>query len=282
MPRIEDISYSRQATVAAIRDYYRFLVSMYLNPTDVQEPPEGGWPSIPLNGWKNFDKTDEVIGLLRELPYLRDRSAPFGLHGAAFTVFADWQWTPENIDGQVLKEWSEPDSDEATIPAHIVGLTVPNDRNLSPAFLLDTELGVIYSYECHGKIKSLEFSEIEGDSYDWGDDGLIPEDQVDWRANSGVWAIEMFFEMLKDHFQKLNFVPTSPHEVGDMWAGREDYGRETLRKAQMVYRKHGWPDVTRFNKQECAAEVETLVNEREAEYQIVLNVLMQSLAEQVA
>jgi hypothetical protein len=282
MPRIEDISYSRKATVAAIRDYYRFLVSMYLNLTDVQEPPSGGWPSIPLNGWKNFDKTDEVIGLLRELPYLRDRSAPFGLHGAAFTVFADWQWTPENIDGQVLKEWSEPDPDKATIPAHIVGLTVPNDRKLSPAFLLDTELGVIYWYECHGEIKSLEFSEIEGDSYDWGDDGLIPEDQLDWRANSGVWAIEMFFEMLKDHFQKLNFVPTSPHEVGDMWAGREDYGRETLRKVQMIYRKHGWPDVARFNKQECAAEVETLVNEREAEYQIVLNELMKSLAGQVA
>jgi hypothetical protein len=46
----------------------------------------------------------------------------------------------------------------------------------------------------------------------------------------------MFFEMLKDHFGKLNFVPTSPHEIGDMWAGQEDYGRETLRKAQMVYR----------------------------------------------
>jgi hypothetical protein len=169
---------------------------------------------------------------------------------------------PEDIDGQDLKEWTEPDPDEATIPAHIVGLTNPNDRKLSSAFLLDTELGVIYWFECHGEVKSLEFSEVEGDSYDWVDDGLIPEDQVEWRANSGVWAIEMFFEMLKDHFRKLNFVPTSPYEVKDMWAGQEGFGRETLRKVQTVYRKHGWPDVARFNKHECAAEVKQLVDER--------------------
>jgi hypothetical protein len=261
MPRIEDISYSREATVAAIRNYYHFLVSMYLDPSDVQEPPESGWPSIPLNGWRNFDKTDEVIALLRELPYLRETSAPFGLHGAAFTVFGDWHTASEDIDGQLLKEWSEPDPDEAAIPAHIVGLTVPNDRQLAPAFLLDTELGVIYWFECHGDIRSSEVSEIQGDAYEW-EDGLIPEDQIEWRGNSKIWAIESFFEMLKDHFRKLNFVPTSPHEVGDVWAAQDGYGKETLRKVQTIYRRHGWPDVERFNKQECAAEVKTLVDER--------------------
>jgi hypothetical protein len=91
---------------------------------------------------------------------------------------------------------------------------------------------------------------------------LIPEDQIEWRGNSKIWAIESFFEMLKDHFRKLNFVPTSSHEVGDVWAAQDGYGKETLRKVQTIYRKHGWPDVERFNKQECAAEVKTLVDER--------------------
>lgn len=71
MLSVRDISYSCEATVAAIRDYYRSLVSMYLDETNVLEPPEGGWPSIPPNGWGNFGKTDEAIALLRELPYLR-------------------------------------------------------------------------------------------------------------------------------------------------------------------------------------------------------------------
>jgi hypothetical protein len=220
-----------------------------------------------------------VIALRRELPYLSETSATFGLHGSPFTVFSDWHTAPEDIDGQILKEGTEPWPDETMMPAHIVGLTVPNDRQLAPAFLLDTQLGVIYWSECHGEIRETEFSEIEGDAYDW-EDGFIPEDQVEWRGNSRVWAIQMFFEILKDHFRRLNFVPTSPHKVDDIWVGSEGFGREILRKIQMVYRKHGWQDVARFNKQECAAEVETLVNERAAEEDILRAELIRRLAEE--
>lgn len=260
MPTVSDISYSREATVTAIRDYYRFLVSMYLDESNVLEPPVGGWPSIPSNGWRNFDKTDEVIALLRELPYLRQGSDPYEINGAPYTVFADWQFTDEDIDGQDLKEWSEPDPDEAEIPAHIVGLTVPSEK--SPAMLLDTELGVIYWYECPGDVKGGEYQEVEDDPYDWVDDDLIPENQVEWRAGSGIWPIEAFFKMLKANFQKLNFVPIGPREVQDVWVARDDYAKETQVAVQNIYRKHGWPNVTRFNKQACSAEVKTLLEER--------------------
>lgn len=188
MPSVSDISYSRERTIAAIRDYYRFLVSMYLDEADMLEPPEGGWPFIPPNGWTNFDKTDEdeVIALLRELPYLR---AGAETNGVPYTVFADWQCTAEEIDGQDLKEWSEPDPDEAEISAHVVVPTVLSE--ISSAILLDTELGVIYWYECRGDVKGGEFQEIEGGLYDWVDDDLMPEDQVEWRAGSGMWPIEL-------------------------------------------------------------------------------------------
>jgi hypothetical protein len=259
MPSVSDISYSRDATVAAIRDYYRFLVSMYLDESNLLEPPEGGWPSIPPSGWNNFDKTEEVIALLRHLPYLRQGFDPFLINGAPYTVFADWQFTDENIDGQDLKEWSEPDPDEAGIPAHIVGLTVPSET--SPAILLDTELGVIYWYQCPGDVKGGEFQEIEDDPYDWVDDELISEDQVEWRAGSGIWPIATFFEMLKANFKKLNFVPIGPREVQDVWVARDDYAKETQVAVQNIYRKHGWPNA-RFNKQACSAEVKTLLNER--------------------
>lgn len=260
MPSVSDINYSRERTVAAIRDYYRFLVSMYLDECNVLEPPEGGWPSIPPQGWRNFDKTDEVISLLRELPYLRRYHDPFKVHGAPYTAFADWQDMDGDIDGQDLKDWSEPDPDEATIPAHIVGLTVPSERSF--AMLLDTELGVIYWYECPGEFKRCDFPEVEGDPYDWVDDDLIPEDQVEWRAGSGIWPIETFFKMLKDHFLKLNFVPIGPREVKDVWVSQIDHAKETQIAVQNIYRKHGWPDMARFNKQACSAEVKTLLEER--------------------
>jgi hypothetical protein len=83
MPGIEGMSYSRNATVAAFR-YYSFLLSMYLDPSAVEEPPEGGWPAIPRNGWPGFDKTDEVVALLRELPYLKG----WDVHAAPYTVIA--------------------------------------------------------------------------------------------------------------------------------------------------------------------------------------------------
>jgi hypothetical protein len=86
MPSINDISYSRSATVTAIQEYYRFLATMYLDHSDVLEPPAGGWPSIPAVGWSNFNKTPEVIALLREIPYLREGYDPFLIHGAPYTV----------------------------------------------------------------------------------------------------------------------------------------------------------------------------------------------------
>ena len=52
--------------------------------------------------------------------------------------------------------------------------------------LLDTKLGVMYLYECGGKIGNFELSELEGDPYDWVEDGVIPEDQMEWQLESGI------------------------------------------------------------------------------------------------
>ena len=39
MSGLDDIAYSRDATVAAVRDYYAFLTDMYLDEAEVLEPP---------------------------------------------------------------------------------------------------------------------------------------------------------------------------------------------------------------------------------------------------
>lgn len=246
-------SYSREETVATIRDFYRFLTSMYLDEAKVLEPPEGGWPNIPVDGWPNFNKTDEVMALLRELPYIDLGSQD--THGAPDVVFADWRRLSPDLDGKDRKEWSEPDPDEAEIPAHIVGITVAQGR--SPAILLDTELGVIYWYECHGDIKR-GFDLLEaGDAYGWLDDGLIDESQVRWRSVCGIWTIADFFENLKTSFKKLDFCPIGPREVHDERVPCYPKLREMQIQVKQIYREHGWPDMSKFDKKACSAEIKS-------------------------
>lgn len=43
MPDLCDISYSRDACVAAICDYYEFLTKLYLDESHILKPPPGGW-----------------------------------------------------------------------------------------------------------------------------------------------------------------------------------------------------------------------------------------------
>lgn len=42
MPSLEDVTYSREECIAEIRNYYDFLTKMYLDGSDVVEPPDGG------------------------------------------------------------------------------------------------------------------------------------------------------------------------------------------------------------------------------------------------
>ncbi|KAL2020518.1 hypothetical protein VTK56DRAFT_8318 [Thermocarpiscus australiensis] len=72
MPQLSEVSYSHKATVAAVSAYFDFLAKMYLNESDILRPPEGGWPKITPDRLKGLGKTDEVVLLLRHLPYLRD------------------------------------------------------------------------------------------------------------------------------------------------------------------------------------------------------------------
>lgn len=79
MPSLEDISYSQDVCVAAVRVYYHFLSRMYLDESCIEEPPAGGWPHVTPENLRPLGKSDEVVSLLRHLPYLEEdvcRDAP--------------------------------------------------------------------------------------------------------------------------------------------------------------------------------------------------------------
>jgi hypothetical protein len=253
-PSIYEITYSRDATVKAFRNYFQFLSAMYADESEIEEPPEGGWPTISPNGWSKFDKTDKVIDLLRHLPYIS-----CSINIAPECDFIPWHIDRENEDGEDFHEVSEPFEYEGKIPSHIVGLTSQWQKGLT--FLLDTELGVIYWYECDSEAK-VEIPEVHPDPYGWMDDGLISEDQADWRAGSGVWEISDFFEMLKANFRTLNFVPLRYDHVRAAWHGRSDECQETLKGVQKIYRDHGWPDLKRYRKNDCLAAIKAYLETR--------------------
>jgi hypothetical protein len=101
MPSIENVAYSQAETITAVRDYYHFLVKMYMDEANIVEPPDGGWPNITTESMKRINKTDEVIQLLRHLPYI-ELAAHDGklVHATPWTVFISWNNEAEEISKQ--------------------------------------------------------------------------------------------------------------------------------------------------------------------------------------
>lgn len=64
-----ELVYSQQETVAAVHDYIAYATKMYLDDTAYESAPSSGWPSITRDSMRGLGKTNEVIELLRHLPY---------------------------------------------------------------------------------------------------------------------------------------------------------------------------------------------------------------------
>lgn len=70
--------YNRDQVIAAVTDYYDFLARLHLDPEDIRRPPPEGWPQISRDRLSPVGSTDEVVSLLKHLPYVQndDNSTP--------------------------------------------------------------------------------------------------------------------------------------------------------------------------------------------------------------
>jgi hypothetical protein len=263
MPRLSEVSYSHNATIAAITDYFEFLASMYMKESAILRPPEGGWPQITADGLREHgvDKTDEVVHLLRHLPYidlLQDGTCfdtgPMGTGFCPWVIAAgrgeeDILWALMSTEGSLHL-------DDGLIPPHVIGLT----KSRYDHFMLDTKLGVIYWPECVDTIRFKTPSPERIFDDPW-DSEYTPEREGNWRGEGVAWPAVDFFELLKDMFRRLFFVPLSSRTV---WLDENLAVDEEpmVRAVQTVYREHGWPDLERFRKHECLRAVEAMLQER--------------------
>jgi hypothetical protein len=260
-----NVSYSREATIAAIADFYTFLTHMYLNESEVIYPPAEGWPSI-VNAdpatLKDLSKSDEVLYLLAHLPYIR-RDCDEGVEVIPWNPLEDWSYLFDVYDrgvgmGEAMRELTEGQPLASLSLPHIFGLAHINHES-SPIIILDTELGIIQwdYYTCPDEIGEErawnDWDERKKDLLDVDDlDGLVSQEEAKRRSSAPVWDIPDFFEALKYKFRNLNWVPISPYSVRckESW---DEAGMMSMLKD--IYRQHAWPDLAVYRKTECLEAV---------------------------
>jgi len=261
MPHLKDVVYSQAECVNAVRQFYTFLSKMYLKSSYVVEPPEGGWPNINSDNLKELGKTDEVISLLRHLPYIAAQDNCRDAKGMPYAHFYDWQC------GADMLKAGHRDTESAiicsqgffdNIPPHVVGLA---DGEEDVFFLLDTKLGIIHWVDCPGEIEyNPHIERIIDHTYDWA------SENEEWRFHGPAWAIVDFFEVLKLQYRQLMWVPLSPltvHESGKPTCPGEEGG---LALISSLYRESGWPDLGRFNKKDCQKSIYIALKETYPEF----------------
>ncbi|KAH7092264.1 hypothetical protein FB567DRAFT_516871 [Paraphoma chrysanthemicola] len=323
-----DPVYSRDECVAAIRDYYDFLAKSFMDPLFIVEPPQNGWPDISTDATNHLGKTEQVMDLLRHLPYIAKRpksNRPEGIPGARFI---DWPYIVRRIaaghsdaEGELLMSEGFEDQFNGKIPSHCIGLVHGGYLmgNVHPdVILLDTKCGLVYWMNCPTKVqetaspqssylvhslegepseenenikaetdghkdeyeedesgkKGEEEEEEEDNDEDEDDDDNNEdedededEDEIQWGP---CWPVRHFFEMLKNQFRQLNFIPKNSYDVVDVWTDMTGYDEPIpegfVGLMQAIYRKNGWPDVENFRKDDCLAELKRELDDKYPEH----------------
>ncbi|KAK8131886.1 hypothetical protein PG999_000059 [Apiospora kogelbergensis] len=273
---IHNIHYSRDETISAVRQFYTFLSKMYMDESDILEPPEGGWPH--MDNLRCMGKTDEVIELLRRLPYLCPKG-PEGKVGlwpsvAPRSDVINWsELAPKAMpcssssrrfdgwNGNNLRHISEPMElmNEDRIPPDVIGLVYSAGR-YRKNFLLDTARGIIHWYECWGEIQILSaYYTPPPTRLDFPEE-WAPENEVEWRSEYPAWSVTDFFAIIRRQFEDLNFVPLGPHNVQEVFTMADD-NRAVIKAVQDIYRQHGWPDLATYRKEDCLRAVRKAMRE---------------------
>ncbi|GIZ37970.1 hypothetical protein CKM354_000139800 [Cercospora kikuchii] len=254
--KIDDIIYSHEATVAAFKGYYEFLTKMYIDPGMIKTPPVTGWAHITCESMQAIGKSEKVVALLRHVPYVPHIIGRPETHTC---IFADWERKARDLEahpeltGFDVLCTTEPEN----VPPHVIGISQGPYK-----MLLDTQLGIVYWNDCPPAIHedpSHPIQPIQDDPIDYSSD-----EELGWRC-APAWPIPEFFEVLKHHFVNLDCVPLSRRLVEEAWYGDEGDVPDTLGACRVggeIFRRYGWPDLQKFRKEDCMAELETVLPEK--------------------
>ena len=212
----------REELVSELTSFYEFLVGLHL-PTDaLKRPPPGGWPSINQEQLGYLNKDDDVIDVLKHIPYIRQDEdlEPYQIYEHCvcndFTGVFFEQYSKDYKDVDITEPFQE------EIDSCIVTLARPESR----------DGWFIFYHTAQHTIEMVDY-------------------QVGKRSRD--YEVKEFFEMMKDEFRKLRIIPVHP---SDVQIGTKDDEAEQLRD---VFWRHGWPS-ERFEKDDCLTEVKELAD----------------------
>ncbi|KAJ5098776.1 hypothetical protein N7532_005777 [Penicillium argentinense] len=232
-------TYSREAAIVAVTDLYESLTTpLYVEPTDILYPPPGGWPHITRENeaFASLNKTDEVLELLRHLPYLDSRKNEWFIR--PWSVSCDYvNRDPRNYRPLV--------PDEFEFPPWVINLTFSGRYGQSLMF--DTSDGTATEHDPNAGIYEPDYP--EGDPRYW-------RVECEEETEPLVERLDLF----KQRFQNLNWIP-HVQKIGSWprvfeWyeEPNRSYGDGEGKAMREIYLEHGWPDS--FDREACQASLE--------------------------
>ena len=147
--------YSRQEVIDEVTKFYAFLTTLHVPQSALHVPPPGGWPNITAESHVLFKKNDEVMALMRHLPYIErnDHATAHPVYPLTACVDYDGKFVRQQINfanetHQDLDLLSiEPDDEDEQVPSEVLCLASETSGADGCWFLLDTDLGVITFYD---------------------------------------------------------------------------------------------------------------------------------------
>ncbi len=147
----QSIGYSRDATVAAVRSFYQFLTTLpALSPSAIKEPPPSGWPDINTTSHRQLKKQDDVIDLLRHLPYIDEHAdgctqVAYGTSAIQYNgASVKWCFACDKIEGNIVPAGC------GQLPEYVAVLT--EGSRYGSWLLLDTQEGMLLVGHAHLKL----------------------------------------------------------------------------------------------------------------------------------
>ena len=212
--------YSRNEIAAVICHYYSFLCRLHLGPDALGMPPDGGWTSIPADALRALGKTEEVIDLLRHLPYINNPEGES--HILPETDCTDYAHLPESVLEQFKREGSSalidpPMADDESLDPACVCLA--RGRRHAWSLILDLTHGTVIWH-------SNDNASWRDEEYDLGN--RLPEDSPR-RVDGPEWREQLTYDV------KYFFGEFCRKRINDMnWLGHTDGELRTVDLTQEV------------------------------------------------
>ncbi|KAK4442306.1 hypothetical protein QBC34DRAFT_418942 [Podospora aff. communis PSN243] len=262
-------SYSRDAAVAAITKYLKFVDRMWnYDPDDpdkgdsLEKPPDGGWPEITLDLGEPLKLSHEAVELIRRIPFSRDVVMPES------RCFPHREWfrsARQTLDQNGIVEYMYPEWPELDpkYPPHIFPL-FENEGRYGHSLLIDTKRGVAIWHVFDGR--------PHPEGAPWGDARCEDEDGEDvygaagWRT-AATYRIETFFSMAEEQLKACNWLPLM-EQCGNGIRELRVYGEpdesEHEHERIAILREAGWPG-DKWDPVAAHTKTNELVEKMEAE-----------------